>query len=158
MRLLRVLCGNSYLRKRDQGPDRFRAQSVSVYVLVCLLVCVLFFICPVKQDKVKCFLLIHSCVILSRANDLFGCVHTCCKRNQSTDVDGSFFHIHTISPACCQSEGNLSLPPFIFFSVTPPTTTTTSFLTSFLSPHKRTPRQKVSFRNKIKFNQTRGRI
>lgn len=122
----------------EEGPRPWQIQGTQYQCVF-----VLFSICPAKQDKVKCFPLIHSCVMFSRANDLFGCVHTCCKRNQSTGVARSFSHIHTISPACCQSEGNLSLPPFIFVSVTP-TSATTSFLTSFLSPHKRTPHRKVS--------------
>ncbi len=41
------------------------------------------------------------------------------KKNLSTAIDGIFSHIHTNPPLRCQSEGNLSLPPFIFDCATP---------------------------------------
>ena len=148
VRLWRVLCGNSYLTvgKGDRGHDRFRAMLVIVCVCVC--VCVISFYLSWEIGHGTKVLLIYARVIPSRANNLsalcrgpylkhtfthWRCTHAHTLWNHRRSL---LSHIHTNPPIRCHSEGNLSLPRFIFACKH---LCHTSSLTSFLPPHKRTP-------------------
>lgn len=105
IRLQQVLCFLYDLKKRDRGPDRFRTQYVIVSV---------------------CFLLFGrwyrgSC--LSTLMSFFkGQQPPLRAKTYTPTLYASmvfFSQIHTYSPVCCQSEGNLYLPPFIFRHLTP---------------------------------------